>query len=124
MIKFNLKLVLILSICMILLGYTVFYISKDISYANAYLAGYIIILSDLLLLFRYLNTALKHSAVTTFLIQSILRWLFIGFCIYIAIAVLKLYKWSFIIGIILPFMVVFITGIYQIFRGKEDGTSS
>ena len=56
--------------------------------------------------------------------QSVFRWLFIAVCIYVALVKLDMYKWSFAVGIILPFLGVFITGIYQIFRGKEDGTSS
>ena len=112
------KPVLIISIIMLLSCYTVFYFFYDITYANAFFAGFIIILIDLLLLARYLKRAVKQAAVTGFLLQSFTRW------VYISLVVLKLYKWSFALGIILPFVGVFITGIYQIFRGKEDGTSS
>lgn len=118
------KPVLIISIIMLLSCYTVFYFFYDITYANAFFTGFIIILIDLLLLARYLKRAVKQAAVTGFLLQSFTRWVFIGVCIYISLVVLKLYKWSFALGIILPFVGVFITGIYQIFRGKEDGTSS
>ena len=98
--------------------------AANLIYANAYLAGFIIIFIDLIILSRYLNTALKQASVAGFVLQSIIRWVFIGVCIYVALVRLHLYKWSFALGIILPFVGVFITGIYQIFRGKEDGTSS
>ena len=109
---------------MVIAGYTVFIIGLGSSYANSFFAGFFIIFGDLFFLFRYLKKALKGSTVALFLLQSIIRWLFVGFCIYIVIAVLKLYNWGFVVGIILPFVGVFITGIYEIFRGKEDGTSS
>lgn len=118
------KPLLILSIVMLLAGYTVFYMFFDVLYANAFFAGFIIIFVDLLLLSRYLKDAIKQASITSFILQSFIRWAFIGICIYISLVVLGLYKWSFALGIILPFVGVFITGIYQIFRGKEDGTSS
>lgn len=118
------KLMLIISVVMLISGYTAFYFFYDAVYANAYFAGFIIILIDLLLLARYLNIAVKHASIASFILQSFTRWVFIGICIYISLVVLDLYKWSFALGIILPFVGVFITGIYQIFRGKEDGTSS
>ncbi|MDE7315163.1 MAG: hypothetical protein K2N11_05605 [Mucispirillum sp.] len=118
------KPVLIIFIIMLISGYTAFYFLCDITYANAFFAGFIIILIDLLLLARYLKRAVKQASVAGFLLQSFTRWVFISICIYISLAVLNLYKWSFALGIILPFVGVFITGIYQIFRGKEDGTSS
>lgn len=118
------KAMLIISFIMLFTGYTAFYLFYDITYANAFFAGFVIILVDLLLLARYLKRAVKQVTVAGFLLQSFTRWVFIGVCIYISLVVLGLYKWSFALGIILPFVGVFITGIYQIFRGKEDGTSS
>lgn len=118
------KAMLIISFIMLFTGYTAFYLFYDITYANAFFAGFVIILVDLLLLARYLKRAVKQATVAGFLLQSFTRWVFIGVCIYISLVVLGLYKWSFASGIILPFVGVFITGIYQIFRGKEDGTSS
>ena len=50
------KPVLIISIIMLLSCYTVFYFFYDITYANAFFAGFIIILIDLLLLARYLKS--------------------------------------------------------------------
>ncbi len=124
MMSFNYKLMVKISVIMVIAGYTVFIIGLGSSYANSFFAGFFIIFGDLFFLFRYLKKALKGSTVALFLLQSIIRWLFVGFCIYIVIAVLKLYNWGFVVGIILPFVGVFITGIYEIFRGKEDGTSS
>ncbi len=126
MMNFNYKLMVKISVFIIIVGYTVFTVSLGIGYANAFFAGFFIIFGDLFFLFRYLKKALKGSTVGLFIMQSIIRWLFVGFCIYIAIAVFKLYNygWAFIMGIILPFVGVFIAGIYEIFRGKEDGTSS
>lgn len=118
------KFMLIISVIMLLFGYTAFYYFYDKVYADAFFAGFIIILIDLIILSRYLNTALKQASVTGFVLQSIIRWVFIGVCIYVALVKLHLYKWSFALGIILPFVGVFITGIYQISRGKKDGTSS
>lgn len=118
------KAMLIISFIMLFTGYTAFYLFYDITYANAFFAGFVIILVDLLLLARYLKRTVKQATVAGFLLQSFTRWVFIGVCIYISLVVLGLYKWSFALGIILPFVGVFITGIYQIFRGKEDGTSS
>lgn len=108
----------------LLIGYSVFYMFYSLKYANAFCAGFIIILCDLFLIARYLFSSVKQVSVTGFLLQSVIRWAFVGFCIYFALVVLDLYTWSFALGIILPFVGVVITGIYQIIRGKEDGTSS
>ena len=89
------KPVLIIFIIMLISGYTAFYFLCDITYANAFFAGFIIILIDLLLLARYLKRAVKQASVAGFLLQSFTRWVFISICIYISLAVLNLYKWSF-----------------------------
>ena len=77
------KPMLIISMIMLISGYTAFYFCYDITYANAFFAGFIIILIDLLLLARYLKRAVKQATVTGFLLQSFTRWVFIGVCIYI-----------------------------------------
>ena len=118
------KSTLLIEFALLVLGYTAFLLFVDFAYANAFLGGFIIICIDLLFLARYLNNAFRNSSAAGFLMQSIFRWFFIAVCIYIALVKLDMYKWSFAVGIILPFLGVFITGIYQIFRGKEDGTSS
>ena len=118
------KSTLLIEFALLVLGYTAFLLFVDFAYANAFLGGFIIIFADLVFLARYLNRAVKNSSIGLFLMQSIFRWFFIAVCIYIALVKLDMYKWSFAVGIILPFLGVFITGIYQIFRGKEDGTSS
>lgn len=118
------RLMLFMSVIVLFAGYVMFWVLCDVTYANAFLAGFLIILVDLFLLARYLKRSMKHASAFGFLLQSFIRWAFIGICIYISLVVLNLYKWSFVLGIILPFVEVFITGIYQIFRGKEDGTSS
>lgn len=117
----NFKVLLIVLCVLLLLGYAVFFILHSFGGANAFLAGFIIIFIDLIFLARYLNGAVKNSSVGGFLLQSLIRWFFIAVCIYVALVVLSLYKWPFIVGIMLPFLGVFITGIYQIIRGKEDG---
>lgn len=120
----NYKNLLFIYLVLVVLGYTAFFIFDDFTSANAFLAGFIIIVIDLVFLARRLPAVIKTSSVGGFIMQSVIRWLFIGFCIYFAIVVLGLYKWSFAVGIILPFVGVFITLIYQILRRKEDGTSS
>lgn len=120
----NYKTLLFVFLVLLTAGYAAFFIFKDFTFANAFLAGFVIIFIDLFFLSRHLPSAVKNSSVGGFVVQSMVRWAFIGFCIYFALVVLNLYKWSFVVGIILPFMGVFITIIYQIFRGKEDGTSS
>lgn len=118
------KNLLFIYLVLVVAGYTAFFIFEDFTSANAFLAGFIIIFIDLVILARRLAVVIKTSSAGGFIMQSIIRWVFIGFCIYFAIVVLNLYKWSFAVGIILPFLGVYITLIYQIFRGKEDGTSS
>lgn len=120
----NYKLVVTCLLIFLFLGYVIILSFLDIRNANAFLAGYVIIFIDLVILVRLINRLVKQSTMSGFIFFSLLRWLFIGICIYVALVVLGLYKWPFALGIILPFIVVLFTIIYEYFWRKEDGTSS